>query len=79
MIDDSQGKTLISASSRERELRSQIKYGGNCQAAVVVGKAIADRAKAAGIGALCLDRGACKYHGRIAALAGALREAGIQV
>jgi large subunit ribosomal protein L18 len=79
VIDDVQGKTLLSASSREKELQQQIKYGGNCSAAAVVGKVIAQRVKAAGIDSVCLDRGACKYHGRVAALTNALREAGIQV
>jgi large subunit ribosomal protein L18 len=79
VIDDAQGKTLVSASSREKELRQQIKYGGNCAAAAVVGKAIAERIKAVGIDSLCLDRGPCKYHGRVAALANAMREAGIHV
>ena len=79
VIDDAEGKTLVSASTREKELRQQIKYGGNRDAAIVVGKAIAERAKAAGINAMCLDRGSCKYHGRIAALADAMREAGIKV
>jgi large subunit ribosomal protein L18 len=79
VIDDSQGKTLASASSQDKELRPQIKNGGNRAAAVVVGKALAERAKAVGIQAMRFDRGACKYHGRLAALADAVREAGIQV
>jgi large subunit ribosomal protein L18 len=79
VIDDSQGKTLMSASSRDKDLLPEIKYGGNCEAATIVGKAIAQQAKAAGITALSIDRGSCKYHGRIAALADAVREAGIQV
>jgi large subunit ribosomal protein L18 len=79
VIDDLQGKTLASASTREKDIRQQIKYGGNRAAAAVVGKAIAERAKAAGIRALRFDRGACKYHGRLAALADALREAGIEL
>ncbi len=79
VIDDAQGKTLAAASSRDKDLRQQIKYGGNRDAASVVGKAIAERAKAAGITAMCIDRGSCKYHGRVAALTEAVREAGIQV
>jgi large subunit ribosomal protein L18 len=79
VIDDSQGKTLASASTRDKEVRQQIKYGGNRTAAAAVGKAIAERAKAVGIRAVRFDRGACKYHGRLAALADAVREAGIEL
>ena len=79
VIDDSQGKTLASASTRDKEVRQQIKYGGNRTAAAAVGKAIAERAKAAGVRAVRFDRGACKYHGRLAALADAVREAGIEL
>jgi large subunit ribosomal protein L18 len=79
VIDDVQGKTLVSANSREKELGQQIKYGGNRDAAAAVGKTIAERAKAAGIQAMCVDRGSCKYHGRVMALTEAVREAGIQV
>ena len=77
IIDDLAGKTLVSASTRDKELRGQLKYGGNKDAAAAVGKAIAERAKAAGITAVRLDRGHCKYHGRVAALADAAREAGL--
>jgi large subunit ribosomal protein L18 len=79
VIDDVQGKTLVSANTREKELRQKIKYGGNRDAATAVGKTIAERAKAAGIQAMCVDRGSCKYHGRVAALTEAVREAGIHV
>jgi large subunit ribosomal protein L18 len=79
IIDDSQGKTLVSASTREQSLRTESNSGGNCDAATAVGKAVAERAKAAGVSALCLDRGSAKYHGRIAALADAIREAGLQL
>lgn len=79
VIDDETGRTLVSASTADRELRGGLGYGGNAAAAVAVGKAIAEKAKAAGISALCLDRGSRKYHGRIAALADALRECGMQL
>lgn len=81
LIDDSQGKTIASASTADKDLRSQLpnKNGGNCEAAKVVGTAIAQRAKAIGVGAMCIDRGPYKYHGRLAALTDAIREAGIQV
>lgn len=79
VIDDQSGRTLIAASSIDKELRGQVGYGGNAAAATVIGKVVAERAKAVGITALCFDRGSRKYHGRVAAVAEALREAGIQV
>jgi len=78
VIDDQAGKTLVSASSQDRELRDQIKNGGNVEAAQVVGKALAEKAIAQGISQACFDRGRFKYHGRVAALADAAREAGLQ-
>ena len=77
LIDDDAGKTICSASTRDKDLRDSIKYGGNADAAVAVGKALADKASAAGVKAVCFDRGRYKYHGRVAALADAVREAGI--
>ncbi len=79
VIDDSQGKTLLSASSADQQLRGMINNGGNCEAAKVVGQAIAQRSLAAGIQALCLDRGCFKYHGRVAAVTDAVREGGVSV
>lgn len=78
LIDDTAGKTLCSASTRDKDLRAGVSYGGNCDAAVVVGQALARRAQALGIQQLCFDRGEYKFHGRIAALANAAREAGMQ-
>jgi large subunit ribosomal protein L18 len=77
IIDDSTGRTLVSAGTMDKALRSGIGYGGNCEAAVKVGKAVAEKAKAAGITQVCFDRGHCRYHGRVAALAEAAREAGL--
>lgn len=77
IIDDSQGKTLVAASSRDKELRDSLDYGGNKDAAAAIGKALAEKAIAAGIKQVAFDRGAYKYHGRIAALADAAREAGL--
>jgi large subunit ribosomal protein L18 len=77
VIDDSTGITLVSASSRETALREQIGYGGNRAAAEKIGKVIAERAVAKGIKAVCFDRGHFRYHGRVAALANAAREAGL--
>ena len=79
IIDDQAGKTLVSASSRDKQLSSKLKnYGGNQAAAQTVGKALADRATQAGITVVCFDRGPYKFHGRVAALANAAREAGLQ-
>jgi len=77
LIDDESGKTLASASTRDKDLRGQVKYGGNCEAAKVVGAAIAERAKSAGITKVTFDRGEYAYHGRVATLADAAREAGL--
>lgn len=78
LIDDEAGKTIASASTQEKSIADQVKYGGNRDAAAAVGKAIAERAAAAGVKAVCFDRGPYKYHGRVAELAGAAREAGLQ-
>lgn len=77
VIDDLAGKTLVSASSLDKDLRPQLAYGGNKAAAAVIGKAIAGKALQAGIKQVRFDRGECKYHGRVAALADAAREAGL--
>lgn len=79
IIDDEDGKTLVSASSADRELKGAIAYGGNCEAAKAVGKAIADRALAAGLTKVAFDRAEYKYHGRVAALADAARDAGLDL
>ncbi len=78
VIDDRGGRTLVSASSLDGETRKQLKGGGNVAAAKVVGKVIAERAKAAGITQVVFDRGGYKYHGRVQALANAAREAGLK-
>jgi large subunit ribosomal protein L18 len=77
VIDDSAGRTLAAASTVDKDLRGQVAYGGNKTAAQAVGKAIAERALAAGIKQVCFDRGSCQYHGRVEALAAAAREAGL--
>jgi large subunit ribosomal protein L18 len=78
MVNDESGVTLVSASTRDTETRSQIKYGGNKAAAATVGRVVAERAKKAGIDKVCFDRRSYKYHGRVAALADAAREAGLK-
>ena len=77
IIDDASGKTLVSAGTLDADLRTSVKYGGNKAAAQAVGKALAAKAIAAGIKEVCFDRGHNKYHGRVAALADAAREAGL--
>ena len=77
IIDDLAGKTLVSASTLDKELSKTIKKGGNKEAAQAVGKMIAQRAVSAGIKQVCFDRGPYKYHGRVAALADAAREGGL--
>ncbi len=77
LIDDDAGKTLVSASSADKDAPSDLKYGGNKNAATLIGKLIAERAIAAGIKDVAFDRREYKYHGRVAALADAAREAGL--
>lgn len=78
LIDDSAGKTLCAASTRDKELRGRVKSGGNCEAAKVVGTLLAERAKSKNITAACFDRGGFKFHGRLKALADAAREGGLK-
>ncbi|HKT47709.1 MAG TPA: 50S ribosomal protein L18 [Candidatus Acidoferrales bacterium] len=78
VIDDRAGKTLVSASSVDGESKKSLKGGGNVAAAKVIGKLVAERAKAAGVNKVVFDRGGYKYHGRVKALADAAREAGLQ-
>jgi len=77
IIDDGGGRTLASASTMENALKEHLKYGGNKAAAALVGKTIAQRAIEAGIKEVAFDRREYKYHGRVAALADAAREAGL--
>ena len=77
LIDDENHVTLASASSNDKELKEQLKHGGNVEAAKVVGEAIAKKAKAKGIECVVFDRGGFLYHGRVAALADAARESGL--
>lgn len=78
VIDDRTGRTIVSASSIDGDTKKQIKGGGNVAAAKIVGKVIAERAKGAGVEMVVFDRGGYKYHGRVAALAQAAREAGLK-
>ena len=71
-------KVIASASSVEKEVRGQIKHGGNKKAAEAVGKRIAAKAKDKGIEAVAFDRGGYRYHGRVKALADAARAGGLK-
>ena len=75
VIDDATGRTLASASSLEKELRSVT--GTKTESAATVGKLLAERAKAAGIDKVVFDRAGFRYHGRVKSLADAAREAGL--
>ena len=77
VIDDEQGKTLVAAASNDKELAAQCKGKTGIEAAAIVGKAIAERAIAKGINAICFDRGGYLFHGRVKSLADAAREGGL--
>jgi large subunit ribosomal protein L18 len=78
IVDDSQGRTLVAASTAEKDVRGDLKQAGNILASKAVGKAIAERAKAKGIETVVFDRGGYLYHGRIKAVAEAARESGLK-
>ena len=77
IIAETGDRVLASASTLEAEVRKSVKNGGNVDAAAVIGKRIAEKAKAAGITTVAFDRSGYKYHGRIKALADAARENGL--
>jgi len=77
-IFDADSKVLAAASTLQKEVREGLKSTGNVTAAAAVGKAIAEKAKAAGIKQVAFDRSGFKYHGRIKALADAARENGLE-
>ena len=76
VIDDAAGKTLVSASSLDKDLKKA--GGANRDAATHVGKTLAERAKKAGVSAVVFDRGGFLFHGRVKALADAAREGGLE-
>ena len=78
VIDDAVGTTLVSASSREKDLRASLKTGANVAAAKEVGRLVAERAKAKGVKKVVFDRGGYLFHGRVKALAEAAREGGLE-
>lgn len=77
VIDDEKGHTLVSASTLEKVLQPELKGGCNIAAAKLIGKTIAERAKAKGINTVVFDRGGHAYHGKIMAVADAAREGGL--
>lgn len=78
IIDASGGKVLASASTLESEVRKDLPNGGNKDAAALVGKRIAEKAKVAGVETVAFDRSGFHYHGRVKALADAARENGLK-
>jgi large subunit ribosomal protein L18 len=77
VIDDRAGATLAAASSLEADVRAS-GNGAGCEAAARVGTLVAERARSAGVESVVFDRGGYRYHGRVAALADAAREAGLE-
>jgi len=77
VIDDAAGRTVAAASSVEKDLRESLRTGADKDAAVTIGKLVAERALAAGVTAVVFDRGPFLYHGRVKALADAAREGGL--
>ena len=78
LIDDTAGRTICAASTRQADVKGAVAQGGNCDAAAAVGRKLAELAQAAGVTAVRLDRGHHRYHGRVKAFADAAREAGLQ-
>lgn len=72
------GRVLVCASTLDREVKKTLTNGGNIEAATVVGRLVAERAKKAGIERVAFDRSGYKFHGRIKALAESAREAGLK-
>jgi large subunit ribosomal protein L18 len=78
VIDDQSGKTLVSASTVDRDLREKLKGMKKADQAKIIGQAVAERAKSKGIQSVIFDRGGYRYIGRIKALADGAREGGLQ-
>ncbi len=78
VVDDVRGKTLVAASSLEKDVRDQHAKGSDKKAAEIVGRVLADRALKAGLEQVVFDRGAYLYHGRVQALADGARTAGLK-
>jgi large subunit ribosomal protein L18 len=78
VIDETGSRVIAAASTAEAEVRGQVKHGSTVEAAAIVGKRIAEKAKAQGVEKVAFDRSGFRYHGRVKALAEAAREAGLQ-
>jgi len=78
VISEDGARVLASASTAEKDVRAEVGKGGNVAAAALIGKRIAEKAKAAGVEKVAFDRAGFAYHGRVKALAEAAREAGLQ-
>ena len=78
LIDDVNHVTLASASSNDKDIKEKLSHGGNIEAAKVVGEAIAQKAKKAGVECVVFDRGGYLYHGKVQALADAARSKGLE-
>lgn len=79
VIDDEEHKTVVSAGTMDKAYKALGKSGGNCEAAAMIGKMVAEKAVAAGVTEVAFDRGGHKYHGRVKALADAARDAGLDI
>lgn len=77
IIDDVNGRTICAANTKSKLLSGQIKNGGNCQSAAMVGQVLAEQARMQNIRKVAFDRGCYRYHGRVKALAEAARKAGL--
>ncbi|MDD2400772.1 MAG: 50S ribosomal protein L18 [Clostridia bacterium] len=77
LIDDTQGTTIVSASTLEASIKSELEYGGNVGAAYKIGQILAEKALKNGIKEVIFDRGGNTYHGRVKAVAEGAREAGL--
>ena len=77
VIDDNAGRTVVAASTLDKDLKGALKKGSDLEAAQAVGKLVAERAVQAGVTKVVFDRGGYLYHGRVKALADAAREAGL--
>lgn len=78
VVNDSEGRTLASSSTMDKELRGQVKFGGNVEAAKLVGGDIAAKLSSAGVETVVFDRNGFHYSGRLQALADAAREKGLK-
>ncbi len=79
VIDETGGKVLAAVSTLDAGVKKEVKNTGNCEAAALVGKQIAVKAKEAGVESVAFDRSGFRYHGRVKALAEAAREAGLKL